>query len=91
MLFRSLKDCECIFHLTARGSVLCSNKNRAAAHDVNTNSTLHILEVARKSRTHFSSSSSVYGWKLQLTKDESRWLGPMTPNVASKMAGKSYL
>ena len=88
-----LKDCQTIFHLAARGSVPRSIKNPVATHDVNATGTLNVLEVARSSGAHviFSSSSSVYGRNMQLPKDESMWLGPMTPYAASKLAAEGYL
>jgi UDP-glucose 4-epimerase len=92
-LANALKDCETIFHLAARGSVPRSLKNPAATHDVNATGTLNVLEVARNSGAHvvFSSSSSVYGRNMQLPKDESMWLGPMTPYAASKLAAEGYV
>jgi UDP-glucose 4-epimerase len=88
-----IKDCETIFHLGARGSVPRSIKNPVATHEVNATGTLNVLEVARESGAHvlFSSSSSVYGRNMQLPKDESMWLGPMTPYAASKLAAEAYL
>jgi len=93
LLDRALKDCETIFHLAARGSVPRSIKNPVATHDVNATGTLNVLEVARKSGAHviFSSSSSVYGRNMALPKDESMWLGPMTPYAASKLAAEGYV
>jgi UDP-glucose 4-epimerase len=92
-LSKALKDCTTIFHLAARGSVPRSIKNPVATHDVNATGTLNVLEVARKTGAHvvFSSSSSVYGRNLQLPKNESMWLGPMTPYAASKLAGEAYV
>jgi len=89
----ALKDCETIFHLAARGSVPRSIKNPVATHDVNATGTLNVLEVARTTGAHvvFSSSSSVYGRNMQLPKDESMWLGPMTPYAASKLAAEGYV
>jgi UDP-glucose 4-epimerase len=89
----ALKDCQTIFHLAARGSVPRSIKNPVATHDVNATGTLNVLEVARSSGSHviFSSSSSVYGRNAQLPKDESMWLGPMTPYAASKLAAEGYV
>ena len=88
-----LKDCQTIFHLAARGSVPRSIKNPVATHDVNATGTLNVLEVARSTGAHviFSSSSSVYGRNMQLPKDESMWLGPMTPYAASKLAAEGYV
>ncbi len=89
----AIKDCETIFHLGARGSVPRSIKNPVATHTVNATGTLNVLEVARESGAHvlFSSSSSVYGRNMQLPKDESMWLGPMTPYAASKLAAEGYV
>jgi UDP-glucose 4-epimerase len=93
ILHSALKDCQTIFHLAARGSVPRSIKNPVATHDVNATGTLNVLEVARASGAHviFSSSSSVYGRNMQLPKDESMWLGPMTPYAASKLAAEGYV
>jgi UDP-glucose 4-epimerase len=89
----AIKDCETIFHLGARGSVPRSIKNPVATHAVNATGSLNVLEVARESGAHviFSSSSSVYGRNMQLPKDESMWLGPMTPYAASKLAAEGYV
>jgi UDP-glucose 4-epimerase len=93
LLATALKDCETIFHLAARGSVPRSIKNPLATHEVNATGTLNVLEVARATGAHlvFSSSSSVYGRNMQLPKDESMWLGPMTPYAASKLAAEGYV
>ena len=92
-LSAALKDCETIFHLAARGSVPRSIKNPVATHDVNATGTLNVLEAARTNGAHviFSSSSSVYGRNMKLPKDESMWLGPMTPYAASKLAAEGYI
>ena len=89
----AIKDCETIFHLGARGSVPRSIKNPVATHAVNATGTLNVLEVARGSCAHvlFSSSSSVYGRNMQLPKDESMLLGPMTPYASSKLAAEGYV
>jgi UDP-glucose 4-epimerase len=92
-LSSALKDCETIFHLAARGSVPRSIKNPNATHDVNATGTLIVLEAARANGAHviFSSSSSVYGRNMKLPKDESMWLGPMTPYAASKLSAEGYV
>ena len=92
-LNNALKGCETIFHLAARGSVPRSIKNPVATHEVNATGTLNVLEAARANGAHviFSSSSSVYGRNMQLPKDESMWLGPMTPYAASKLSAESYV
>ena len=92
-LYSALRECQTIFHLAARGSVPRSIKNPVATHAVNATGTLNVLEVARETGAHviFSSSSSVYGRNMQLPKDESMWLGPMTPYAASKLAAEGYV
>jgi len=92
-LSAALKECKTIFHLAARGSVPRSIKNPIATHDVNSMGTLNVLEAARTNGAHviFSSSSSVYGRNMQLPKDESMWLGPITPYAASKLAAEGYV
>lgn len=92
-LSSALNKCETIFHLAARGSVPRSIKNPVATHEVNATGTLNVLEIARIHNAHviFSSSSSVYGRNMQLPKDESMWLGPMTPYAASKLAAEGYV
>lgn len=92
-LSHALKDCGTIFHLAARGSVPRSIKNPVATHEVNATGTLNVLEAARTNGSHviFSSSSSVYGRNMQLPKDESMWLGPMTPYAGSKLAAEGYV
>jgi UDP-glucose 4-epimerase len=92
-LASALAGCETIFHLAARGSVPRSVKHPVATHGVNATGTLNVLEAARASGAHvvFSSSSSVYGRNMQLPKDESMWLGPMTPYAASKLSAEGYV
>lgn len=92
-LTKAIGKSEVIFHLGARGSVPRSIKNPVATHDVNATGTLNVLEVARATGAHVvcSSSSSVYGRNGVLPKDESMWLGPMTPYAASKMAAEGYM
>jgi UDP-glucose 4-epimerase len=92
-LGKAISTCEVIFHLAARGSVPRSIKNPRATHEVNATGTLNVLEIARTSGAHviFSSSSSVYGRNLHLPKDESMWLGPLTPYAASKLAAEGYV
>jgi UDP-glucose 4-epimerase len=92
-LGEALAKAEVIFHLGARGSVPRSIKSPVATHDVNATGTLNILEIARKTGAHvvYSSSSSVYGRNGTLPKDETMWLGPMTPYAASKLAAEGYV
>lgn len=89
----ALQGCETIFHFAARGSVPRSIKNPLATHLVNATGTLNILEVARETGAHviFSSSSSVYGRNVDLPKNETMWLGPLTPYAASKLSAEGYV
>jgi UDP-glucose 4-epimerase len=92
-LEKALNGCQSIFHLAARGSVPRSIKNPVATHEVNATGTLNVLEFARENGAHvlYSSSSSVYGRNMALPKDESMWLGPLTPYAASKLSAEAYV
>ena len=92
-LAKPLNNCDAIFHFAARGSVPRSVKNPVATHEVNATGTLNVLENARKNGSHviFSSSSSVYGRNMELPKNETMWLAPMTPYAASKLAAEGYV
>ena len=92
-LKKALNGCQSIFHLAARGSVPRSIKNPVATHEVNATGTLNVLEFARENGAHvlYSSSSSVYGRNMALPKDESMWLGPLTPYAASKLSAEAYV
>jgi UDP-glucose 4-epimerase len=92
-LNQALNGCQSIFHLAARGSVPRSIKNPVATHEVNATGTLNVLEFARENGAHvlYSSSSSVYGRNMALPKDESMWLGPLTPYAASKLSAEAYV
>lgn len=89
----AISECDTIFHFGARGSVPRSINDPVATYEVNSTGTLNVLEVARKSGAHviFSSSSSVYGRNTKLPKEESMWLGPMTPYAASKLSAEAYV
>ena len=90
-LKNTIKACDVVVHLGARGSVPRSIKDPIATHDVNSSGTLNVLEAARSSGSHyiFSSSSSVYGSNMTLPKSEDMVLRPLTPYAASKMSGEA--
>lgn len=90
---KSLRGCDYIFHLGARGSVPRSIADPRATFEVNTVGTFNTLEVARKQEIPlcFSSSSSVYGRNDFIPKSEEMWLSPLTPYGASKLAGESLV
>ena len=90
-LKNTIKACDVVVHLGARGSVPRSIKDPIATHDVNSTGTLNVLEAARSSGLHyiFSSSSSVYGSNMTLPKSEDMVLRPLTPYAASKMSGEA--
>lgn len=92
-LEKTLKDCEVVVHLAARGSVPRSVKDPIATHLVNTLGTLNVLEICRGTGAHFifSSSSSVYGANAALPKHEEMWLQPMSPYAASKLGAEGFV
>lgn len=89
----SLKNCEYIFHLGARGSVPRSIKEPRATMEVNVFGTQNVLETAKETgaTVAFSSSSSVYGANTKLPKSEDMWCAPMTPYAASKLSGEALV
>ena len=92
-LDKSLRGCDWVFHLGARGSVPRSIKEPRATFDVNAMGTLNVLTLARKHdlRLLFSSSSSVYGHNNQIPKSEVSWTAPMSPYAASKLSAEALV
>ena len=93
LLEKALGGCDVVVHLAARGSVPRSVKDPMATHQVNTLGTLNVLEICRKTGSHFifSSSSSVYGSNMALPKQEDMWLQPMSPYAASKLGAEGFV
>ncbi len=89
---------DAVCHLAARAGVRPSLERPELYWDVNTNATLHLLELARKfevGRFIFASSSSVYGDRMELRDGQPVPFSedlpadrPVSPYAASKRAGE---
>jgi UDP-glucose 4-epimerase len=84
---------DAVVHLAALPSVPRSLADPMASHHANATGTLHVLEAARRGRTHVvgASSSSVYGSVDVLPKHEDLATRPLSPYAASKLATEGYL
>lgn len=85
-----------IFHLAAVASVADSLVRPLETHEVNANSTIHLLELAKKNQKNikrivFASSAAIYGDLPQLPKREDSAIKPLTPYAIDKYASESYL
>ena len=84
-----------IIHLAAVASVQESIENPEYTHKVNFDSTLFLLENARKSiklkRFIFAGSAAVYGDKPSLPCRESDPVNPLTPYGVDKYASERYV
>jgi UDP-glucose 4-epimerase len=90
----ALSGVDAIAHLAAVASVQLSVEDPVAAHSVNFDGTLGLLEGARKvgvRRVVYASSAAVYGDARDLPVTEGLRLGPLTPYAADKLAGEHYL
>lgn len=87
-----MKDADTIFHLAAYAGVRDSVERPLLYHDVNVNSTLHLLELslANVKKFIFASTSAVYGNTDKLPTDEEAALKPVSPYGASKLAAEKY-
>ncbi len=85
-----------IIHLAAIASVQESILDPLRTHDVNNNSTVYLLEKARKQnkklkRFIFSSSAAVYGNEESLPKKEDSTIAPLTPYAIDKYSSEQFL
>lgn len=84
-----------IIHLAAIASVQDSIIDPVKTHEVNFNSTMNIIEYARKQknlkRLVFSSSAAVYGENPSLPCSESGVVCPITPYGVDKYASERYV
>jgi UDP-glucose 4-epimerase len=84
-----------IIHLAAIASVQDSIDNPILTHRVNFDSTLHLLECARKQggikRFVFASSAAVYGDKPDLPCRESSMVNPISPYGIDKYASERFV
>lgn len=87
------EDLDAVYHLAALPRVPFSIRNPELTNDNNLNTTLHLLELARKAKVKrfvYASSSSVYGDQAELPLRESVQPRPMNPYAIQKLAGEMY-
>jgi len=85
---------DCVLHQGALPSVQRSVDDPLTSHQVNVDGTVHVLEAARQAgvrRVVYASSSSVYGDKPTLPKEEGMTPAPKSPYAVSKLAGEYYV
>lgn len=85
-----------IFHLAAVASVQDSIERPIETNQVNSLSTLYLLELVRKYQTNiekmiFSSSAAVYGDEEKLPKHETDGVLPLTPYAIDKYSSERYM
>lgn len=87
-----MKDADTVFHLAAYAGVRDSVERPLLYHEVNVNSTLHLLDLslANVKKFIFASTSAVYGDTAKLPTDEEATLKPVSPYGASKLAAEKY-
>lgn len=91
---RAVEGVEVIFHQAAIPSVPRSVANPIESHLNGAHATLLLLESARQLRVRrlvFAASSSAYGEKEILPKDEAMIPDPISPYAATKVASEYYL
>jgi UDP-glucose 4-epimerase len=91
---QAVQDVEVIFHQAAIPSVPRSVANPVETHLNGAHATLLLLESARQHnvrRLVFAASSSAYGEKEVLPKDEAMIPEPISPYAATKVACEYYL
>lgn len=85
-----------IFHLAAIASVQDSIERPIETNQVNSLSTLYLLELVRKHQANieklvFSSSAAVYGDIKKLPKNEKDGVLPLTPYAIDKYSSERYM
>ncbi|MCG6156716.1 SDR family oxidoreductase [Rubinisphaera margarita] len=84
---------EIVIHQAALASVPLSIEKPAEVHDVCATGTLNVLNAARKAgvrRVVYAASSSAYGDRPQMPKQESHVPQTLSPYAAAKLAGELY-
>jgi UDP-glucose 4-epimerase len=90
---RAATGATAIFHQAAMRSVPRSVADPLGANEHNVTGTLHVFEAARRTgvrRVVYASSSSVYGDRPDLPKQEDQPSSPISPYAVSKLAGEHY-
>ena len=90
---RAAEGVTAIFHQAAMRSVPRSVADPLGANEHNVTGTLHVFEAARRAgvrRVVYASSSSVYGDRPELPKQEDQPPAPISPYAVSKLAGEQY-
>jgi UDP-N-acetylglucosamine/UDP-N-acetyl-alpha-D-glucosaminouronate 4-epimerase len=91
---RAVRGVSVVFHQAAMRSVPRSVADPLGCNACNVTGTLHLLYAAakqkRKPRVVYASSSSVYGERPDLPKQEDQPTAPISPYAASKVAGELY-
>jgi nucleoside-diphosphate-sugar epimerase len=91
---KAVQGVSAIFHEAALASVPASVADPAAAHDVNVNGTITVLESARAAgikRVVFAASSAAYGDNPLSPKTETMMPQPISPYAANKICCEHYL
>ena len=90
---RAARGAAAIFHQAAMRSVPRSVADPLGANENNVTGTLHVFEAARRAgvrRVVYASSSSVYGDRPELPKQEDQPPAPISPYAVSKLATEEY-
>jgi UDP-glucose 4-epimerase len=89
----AVRGTEVVYHLGALGSVPRSVQDPLTSNAVNIEGTLNVLLAARDEgvrRVLFSSSSSVYGRRVELPVGEELPANPVSPYGVAKLAAERY-
>jgi UDP-glucose 4-epimerase len=92
-ILKSLKGCDCIFHLAALARVQPSIENPHEFNKVNVNGTLNILSWSKDAgikRFVYSASSSAYGNAKIFPTPENHPTDPLSPYGLQKLIGEQY-
>lgn len=86
---------EVLIHLAAVVSVVDTVNNPVLSNEVNTNSTIHLLEANRQYNPNllkfvFASSAAIYGNNPQLPKTTESMIQPESPYAIQKYSGEQY-
>jgi len=92
-LAKAVAGREIVIHQAALASVPLSIEKPAEVHDVCATGTLNVLNAARNAgvrRVVYAASSSAYGDRPQMPKQESHVPQTLSPYAAAKLAGELY-